>query len=277
MPRTPTGDTNAELAVSLFKKEVVSHGYGAADGWKAIIQLLVTCELWVGKAWLPSHGQPVFRESNDYKLTQQGKPNTALREAELMGNYLASQLGVPQTALCANLGLFIKSLNIQPNNPRGHAFRSIAAEFLSTYGDPALSIEEEVSPHQLFPGVPFNLRSAEPRVDLTVHRGNNLVALCSVRWSYRHDRVDMLEEAAAYMGAARRINSHCQFFGITAEMNPARLKKVVSQTSPLVSHAAMTRLVHVHPPLATTVIGHNGALGNLMSLEQWAADSFNWK
>ena len=194
-----------------------------------------------------------------------------------MGDYLATQLGVPRDSLCANLGLFIKLLKIQPNNPRGHAFRSIVAEYLSTFGDPTLAIEEEISPHVLFPGIPFNLRSAEPRVDLTVHRGNNLVALCSVRWSYRHDRVDMLEEAAVYMGAARRINSHCRFFGITAEMNPARLKKVVSQTSPVVSHAAMTRLVHLHPPLATTVIGHNGVLGHLMSLEQWAADSFNWK
>jgi hypothetical protein len=263
--------------VSLFKKEISSHQYGPESGWKAVIQLLVTCEIWLGRAWAPCHGQPVFRESNDYKLTKQGKPSAALREAELMGNYLAAQLGVPKSALCANLGLFIKSLGIQPNNPRGHAFRSIAAEFLATFGDPELSIGEEISPHQLFPGVPFHLRSAEPRVDLTIHRGNNLVALCSVRWSYRHDRVDMLEEAAAYMGAARRVNSQCRFFGITAEMNPARLRKVVAQTLPVVSHAAMTRLVHVHPPLATTVIGHSGQLEPLMSMADWAADSFNWK
>jgi hypothetical protein len=277
MPRTPTGDANAEHAVSLFKHEIATHSYVGSDAWKAIIQLLVTCEIWAGSAWVPKHGQPVFRESNDYKLTNKGKPNKALHEAELMGNYLAAELSVPQTGLCANLGLFIKSLGIQPNNPRGHAFRSVAAEFLASFGDPALSIAEEVSPHDLFPGVPFNLRSAEPRLDLTVHRGSNLVALCSVRWSYRHDRVDMLEEATAYMAPARRTNAHCRFFGITAEMNPARLKKVITQTAPVLPHAAMTRLVHVHPPLATTVIGHNGVLGHLMSLEQWAADSYNWK
>ncbi|HEX4140977.1 MAG TPA: hypothetical protein VHY09_11555 [Candidatus Methylacidiphilales bacterium] len=277
MPRTPTGDANAERAVTLFKQEIAKHSYSHADAWKAVIKLLVTCEIWAGRAWIPQHGQPVFRESNDYKLLKDGKPSKALHEAELIGNYLAAQLRVPQTALCSNLGSFIKSLNIQPNNPRGHAFRSISAEFLSSFGDPSLTVAEEISPHDLFPGVPFNLRSAEPRVDLTVHRGNNLVALCSVRWSYRHDRVDMLEEAAAYMAPARRINGQCRFFGITAEMNPARLKKVVSQTTPISTHAAMTRLVHVHPPLATTVIGHNGPLGHLMSLEQWAADSFNWK
>ena len=277
MARTPTGDVNAESAVYQFRKEIASRSYTAEEAWKAIIQLLVTCELWAGKSWAPSHGQPVFRESNNYKLNQDGSPNKALREAQLMGNYLATQLGVPQTALCANLGLFIKSLNIQPNNPRGHAFRSLVAEFLTMFGDPALSVAEEASPHELFPGIPFNLRSEEPRVDLTVHRGNNLVALCSVRWSYRHDRVDMLEEAVAYMSPARRINGHCRFFGITAEMNPARLKKVISQTSSVVSHAAMTRLVHVHPPLATSVIGHNGALGHLMSLADWAVSSFHWK
>jgi hypothetical protein len=277
MPRKPTGDANAESAVALFQKQLAAHSYTSADAWKSVIQLLVTCEIWAGGKWIRKHGQPVFRESNDYKLNTKGEPNTALQEATLMGDYLATQLGITRENLCSKLGAFIKPLKIQPNNPRGHAFRSIAAEFLATFGDPALSIAEEVSPHDLFPGVPFHLRSAEPRVDLTVHRGANLVALSSVRWSYRHDRVDMLEEATAYMAPARRINSQCRFFGITAEMNPARLKKVVSQTTPVISHAAMTRLVHLHPPLATSVIGHNGQLGHLMSLQQWAADSFNWK
>src|SRR4029077_11821806 len=117
----------------------------------------------------------------------------------------------------------------------------------------SLVIEEEVDPYSLFPGFTFHLRSAKPRIDIIISRGGQIVALCSTRWTYRHDRVDMLEEAVNYMAAARRGNPRCRFFGITAEVNPARLKKVVSQTAPINPHAAMERLVHLHVPLATTV------------------------
>jgi hypothetical protein len=78
------------------------------------------------------------------------------------------------------------------------------------------------------------------------------------------------------MAAARRVNSHCKFFGITAEVNPARLKKVVTQTAPIHPHPAMERLVHLHVPLATTVINHDGALRNLWDLVDWVNDSPNW-
>jgi len=176
------------------------------------------------------------------------------------------------------MGKFIKDLGIQPNNPRGHAFRSLCATVLERFGDPQLSIQEEVDPHSLFPGHPFNLRSENPRIDIAVHRGTLIVALCSVRWTYRHDRVDMLEEASQYMSAARRANPHCKFFGITAEVNPARLRKVLRETAPLARHAAaMDRLVHLHRPLATSVIGHNAELTHLMDLAEWAADSVHWQ
>ena len=87
----------------------------------------------------------------------------------------------------------------------------------------------------------------------------------------------MLKEAPAYMAAARRDNPDCKFYGITAELNPARLKKVVKQTNPLQRNAAMERLVHLHKPLATTVIGHNGELEHMMDLAEWVRDSVNWK
>jgi hypothetical protein len=83
--------------------------------------------------------------------------------------------------------------------------------------------------------------------------------------------------ASAHMAAARRENPDCKFFGITAELNPARLKKVVKQTSPLQRNADMERLIHLHKPLATTVIGHNGVLEHLMDLTDWVRDSVNWK
>jgi hypothetical protein len=87
----------------------------------------------------------------------------------------------------------------------------------------------------------------------------------------------MIDEASDYLPAARKLNRDCLFFGITAEVNPARLKKVVNQTEAVSRHAAITRLVHLHSPIATSVIGHNGELAHLMDLADWVHDSFRWR
>jgi hypothetical protein len=261
----------------LFQQEMRSRGYSIDEAWKAIVRLLLTCEIWRTPAWIPFHGIPVFRESNDYKINSKGLPSKALSEGILIATYIADELGIPREELCSQIGLFLRGLNVQPNNPRGHAFRSIISEALAAYGDPGLTIQEEVNPYDLFTGIQFHSRSDNPRIDLAVHRGNKLVTLCSVRWSYRHDRVDMIDEAQDYLPAARKLNRDCLFFGITAELNPARLKKVVNQTEPVARYAAISRLVHLHVPIATRVIGHNGELIHLMDLADWVRESFRWR
>jgi hypothetical protein len=277
MPRLGTFNTNAETAVTLFNSRMASEGRKLDQAWLTVSELLMTCENWSAGRWLPFFGQPVLRESNDYKKNKAGDPNKALKESMLIGDYIAEKLGVPRGELCSHIGGFLKGLAIQPNNPRGHAFRSLIAETLSIYGDTDLTVREEVLVHSVYPSFTFALRSPDPRIDLVVLRNQRIVALCSTRWSYRHDRLDMLKEAAAYMAAARGENPHCKFFGITAELNPARLKKVVKQTSALQRNAAMERLIHLHKPLATTVIGHNGVLEHLLDLVEWSRDSVNWK
>ena len=277
MSRQRTSDTNAEKAVTLFKSRMESENRSLDQAWLTISELLMTCEIWAAGKWLDFHNQLVLRESNDYKQNDFGVPNKALKESTLIGDYIAEKLNIPRPELCSKIGGFLKSLEIQPNNPRGHAFRSLVAETLSTYGDISLTVQEEVDPHPLYPGFTFSLRSENPRIDIVVLRQKKIVALCSTRWTYRHDRVDMLEEAAAYMAAARRENPDCKFFGVTAELNPARLKKVVKQTSPLQRNAAMERLVHLHKALATTVIGHDGELNHLMDLSEWVRDSSRWR
>ena len=276
MPRTPTSDRNAEHAVAQYKIDLELHDRTLPTAWLSICKLLMTCKIWRDGGWNHLLGQPVVRESNDYKEKKDGSPNRALVESTLIGDYVATHLGVERSQLCSKLGAFLMNFGQQPNNLRGHAFRSIVAETLAKYGDQTLDIAEEVDPHSLFPGYGFHLRSDTPRIDIVVSRSTRVVALCSVRWTYRHDRVDMLEEAVSYMAGARRMNQNCRFFGITAEMNPARLKKVVKRTAPVERNAAMERLVHLHSPLATTVIGHNGMLKNLWSLNDWVNDSFRW-
>jgi hypothetical protein len=277
MPRKGGSNRNAEAAVDLLVSEMRDRAYGVDDAWKAIVRLLLTCEVWRGHSWIPLHGEPVFRESNDYKLRADGSPTKALEEARMIRDYIAEQLEIPRQNLCSEIGTYLRALNVQPNNPRGHAFRSIVAELLGRFGDQGLIVEEEVDPYGVLKGVPFSYRSAKPKVDIMIWRDSLLVGLCSVRWSYRHDRVDMLEEASMYMPSARRLNPNCNFFGVTAEINPARLKKVVMQTEPVARHAAITRLVHVHPPLATSVIGHDAELADLMDLAEWVRDSKNWR
>src|SRR5262245_38219299 len=114
MPRERTSDINAEQAVAQFKARMQTTGRDLSNAWLTIAELLVTCEVWNG-GWQPFHNQPVVRERNDYKLCGDGSPNTALREATLIGDYLAQKLAINRADLCANIGGFLKGLGIQPN------------------------------------------------------------------------------------------------------------------------------------------------------------------
>ena len=68
-----------------------------------------------------------------------------------------------------------------------------------------------------------------------------------------------------------------RFFGVTAEFGSARLKKVIAQTSPVLRNSAIDRLVHLNPDLPGDVIGKNGDLQQMWSLEQMVRDSHNWR
>jgi len=263
-------------AVRAFTARTTKTSRNADQAWLTIAELLMTCEIWDSGRWRSFHNEPVLRERNDYKESKRGVPTQALKEATLMGDYLAKELGVTRKRLPSKIGGFLKELNIQPNNPRGLAFRSLIANVLAMYGDSTLTVRENINLNQLFPNFTFNLLSTKSRIDIVVSRNDQIVALCSTRWSYRHSRLAMLKEADAYMAAARRVNPNCKFFGITAEVNPARLKKVVKASAPCQRNAAVERLVHLHCPLVTTVIGHNGELKHLMDLAEWAEDSKNW-
>lgn len=275
MPRNPTTNANAEAAVAAFVADLETRSASINEAWLSVCRLLLTCRIWSDGRWKALHGQPVLRESNDYKMARTGAPNKALQEAQLMSDYIAAQMKIPRSDLESNIGQFLMSLGVQPNNPRGHAFRSIVGEILARYGDPNLVIEEAVDPYRLFPRSTFALRSAKPRIDMIIYRHQQIVALCSTRWTYR--RVDILKEAANYIAAARLVNRRCRFFGITAEVNPARLRNVVSQTAPLHRNSVMEKLVHLHAPLATTVINHNHSLQYLWDLVEWVNDSPNWQ
>jgi hypothetical protein len=268
--------SSAKKAVQAFIARTTTDSRSLSSAWLTIAELLMTCEIWDSGTWRPFHTHPVLREHNEYRRNQNGDASSALVEAKLIGDYLAAKLGIRRRSLPFKIGGFLKGLNIQPNNPRGHAFRALIANVLLMYGDSTLIVKENIDLNQLFPDFTFNLLSTKSRIDIAIFRNEQIVALCSTRWSYRHSRLAILKEADAYMAAARRVNPNCKFFGITAEVNPARLKKVVKASAPCQRNAAVERLVHLHCPLVTTVIGHNGELKHLMDLSEWIEDSKNW-
>ena len=279
MAKIGTNDAHANLAVDLHGKLLESNGWGLDKSWLAIAQLLMTCQVWEGGAWQSFHGLPVLMERNNYKKTKTGKPNRDLVDAERVADFIASQLQISQADLCGNLGLFFEHPDIrglQPNNPRGHAFRSIVAETISRFGDSGLTISEEKSPHELFPGFPMPNRSPGAKIDIVVKRGPRVVALVSTRWTYRHDRVDLIDEARAYIPAARSVNPTCVYYGVVAEFGKARLKKVIDQTEAVLPTAALRRLVHIKASLSSGVIERNGDLVHLIDLEEMVNDSWNW-
>ena len=279
MPRRGTTDANAELAVRLYHELLAEHGWQLDRAWLPIATLLMTCDVWSSGGWHTLLGAPVLRESNDYRLTRRGAPNKALAQALQVKQRIAAELATDQEGLCSELGLFFRQPELdglQPNNPRGHAFRSLVAETLAHFGDPALCVVEEVSPRELFPDFNSHGHHRDSRIDIVAKRGARPVALITTQWTYRHTPVGMLRDAEAYMPAARNLNSNTRFFGVTAEFGTARLLKVIGQTRPVRPNAAIDRLVHLNPELPGELIGKNGDLRLMWSLEQMVQDSHNW-
>ncbi len=280
MPRLGTTNANAELAVRLYSELLEERGWQLDRAWLAIAALLMTCEIWDDGKWRSFHDAPVLRESNEYRHTKRGAPSKALTDAVRVKERLAAELAIPKRELCPTLGQFFRRPEIarlQPNNPRGHAFRSLVAETVARFGDPALDVIEAVSPRDLFPGFDPRVHGRDTRIDIVVRRGDRPVALITTHWTYRHTRVGMLRDGEAYTPAARQLNNNCRFFGVTAEFATARLKKVISETSPMRRNATIDRLVHLNPELPGALLGRSDGLREMWSLEQMVRDSYNWR
>ena len=150
---------NAQTAVDLYNQIVQIHGLTGATAWHGIARLLLTTSVWRdGIGWVPFHDFVVYRERNDFKTLGAGAPNTAMRRAEALTAYLASQLGVPRADISSQIGLYWKLPEIstqQPHNLLGHAFRSLIVTILEAFGDPGIKYQEEVDPHRSVSRIPF--------------------------------------------------------------------------------------------------------------------------
>jgi len=275
MPRSE----NAQIAVDMFHDIRIRHELSQATAWQGIARLLMSCEIWDG-AWEPFYDVVVYRERNDFKLNANGEPNACLRRAEELTGYLAHALGVLRADLCASIGSYWRHPSIQglqPHNLVGHAFRSIVVTALQNFGDPSLVYEEEVDPHVLFPGTAFHTRSREPRIDVVASREGTPVAMVSARWRYRHDRVDLVDEAIAYAPAGRRRNPHCKFYAVVGEFAPNRLDKVLAHCPPSNPHPAIDAAVHFSPELLWEGLKENGRTQNLKGLDWLIGETYRWR
>lgn len=268
---------NATIAVNLFRNVIHHNGWGAADAWKAIAVLLLSCRVFEAGGWRPFHGTVVHQERNAFELTARG-PNSALRASQNLTDYLARELGVQN--VCDVLGAYWNEpaiSELQPNNLVGHAFRSIVAEYLRLFGNGRIQYEEEVDPRRLYPGFPFPTRSVDPKIDIVAFAGGVPVALISARWRFRHDRVDIIDEAFAYLPAARRLHPNANVYAAVGEMTSARLQKLTSNSLPLVAGGPLSGVVHFCPGLVTEGLGYALPRGHVLrSLEWLAAESHQW-
>jgi len=274
MPRSP----NAQIAVDLYNSLCEKHGWNAQTAWRGIAMLLLSCEIW-SRGWQPFRNVVVYREANDFKLDRAGDPNVVLRRASALSDYLAAELSIELPHLCEHLAIYWRQPQIspfQPHNLVGHAFRSLTVNILQRFGNPAIQYEEEVDPHKEFPGFDFRTRSKKPSIDIVARKGTRTVSLMSSRWRFRHDRVDVVEEALAYSGAAHRHNPNCDLLAIVGEFAPNRLEKILSNCPPCHPHPPLSAAVHFAPNLISKGLGENGRLAELKGFDWLISRTFEW-
>jgi hypothetical protein len=240
--------------------------------------MLLSCEIYRSK-WEAFHDVVTYVDSNRF-TTGTGGPHATLRRAEQLTVYLAAQLGIDRRDLCQNIGLYWRLPKIrplQPHNPLGHAFRSLTTAALQRFGNPAITYEEEVGPHTEFPGQVFTTRSKHAKIDIVARRENRTVALLTVRWRVRHDRLDVVDEAMAYAPAAHRHNPHSKVYAVLGEFDGGRLRKVLANCPPIFPHAALEAAVHFAPQLIREGLQENGTLEHLRSLEWLIGETYHWR
>lgn len=275
MPRSP----NAQLAVDLYKILKQKQRWDAAGAWKGIAILLLSCEVYVSRSgWQRFHDVVTYVDSNRFSMTAAG-PSATLRSAQRLTAYLAQELQIPEQDLCREIAQYWRQAdtrNLQPHNLVGNAFRSLTAECLRLFGHPEIDYEEEVDPGTEFPGHVFHTRSRNPKIDIVARKNGRLVSLISVRWRFRHDRLDVVDEAIAYVPALRRQNPRGRFYAVIGEFDGGRLRKLLANSAPEMPNAAISAAVHFAPQLIREGLGENGSLEHLRSLEWLIRETFAW-
>ncbi len=265
-----TTEEDRQAVIGVFDQAIYPHGAPSLDeSWLGIYQTLMWHE----------HGLLHVREAND--LRRNGTWQRRARDAEL---YIAGLLGVGGADVAAVVDRMMRLprwRGMQRNNPLGNGLRILIREVLRRWGDPRFEYSEERSARDFFPGIKMPGRSEAPRMDVLATRKGGAEApraICSCKWSIRHDRIsDPTNECQEYKAAAvRRQNMDMLYFVVTNELDLQRLDKVLNQ--PCVDH-----LVHLHLKLTMQLAGTVPASvasavrsGKLMDLTDFVRSTFKW-
>lgn len=149
---------------------------------------------------------------------------------------------------------------LQRQNPLGIAFIASVELLLQRFCGKSLKFMAEVSATDLFPGIHLPGRSLTPKIDLVALEKDVPVAVFSIKWSIRHDRLgDITSECPAYKDAGRRLRRKLEYYVITNEFDPSRLSK-------LLNDSCVDGVVHVKKELVTKIAELNGRLENMIDL-----------
>jgi hypothetical protein len=173
--------------------------------------------------------------------------------AGLAEDYLATQLGIVPSQLPQVVDRMMRLprwAGMQRQNPLGNGLRTLVAEALRRWGNPALDYVQEADATSWFPGITLPGRSATPKIDVLVVKQSTPRAVISCKWSIRHDRIsDPTNECTTYKAAAiQRQITNLDYYVVSNEFSPARLDKVLNQP-------CVDGLVHVHSPLLQAIAG----------------------
>jgi len=266
----PTREETISIANSILKNALAKYNNSLADAWVGIYEALLWYEPVGGGANLPH-----IIDANNLRPSGSGKASKKwIERANNFNNFLANKMSIPSNSVINHVDKLMKHNNfigMQRQNSLGIAFTGLIKYLLEKFGNPSLVNEMEADATLLFPGQSLYGRTSKPRMDLISKKNNEIVAISSLKWSVRHDRLnDVTGECESYKNACKQLDIKIpKFFTITNEFSPSRLQKIIN-------HPCIDGVVHVHKEAVVNVCKLDGRLAKLIDLVDFINSSYNW-
>lgn len=266
MPKPKQSEVCRQLAVQQFETAFFPEGQSLDVAWLGIYQVL----LW----WInPADGDlplPHIIDSDKLRPPRNSTstaPTLWRQRAERVALYIAGHLGLPVKNLPDYFDRLMQTPmyeGAQRQNPLGIAYAGLIKHVIEKYSRSPLTWDTEVKATDVYPGIQLPGRSTTPSIDVLGFDDNRHPAvIISSKYSLRHDRTgDLTSECPVYKSAAMRSRRDLKYYVVTAEMDPARLSKIVNDS-------CIDGVVHIHKPLITEVLGMNGRMKDLVDLRDF--------
>lgn len=256
----PTRKATVDKAVSLLENAEYPNGFNESEYGLGIYQVLMWHEQ------INAFGikrLPHIIDADKLKSKTE-KIKAWQRRAIDFEEYLADRLGCNPDEVHKYINLLFKQPEfegLQGQNPRGIAFVGLIANGIEQFTDLKYKVRTEVDSATIFPGIVFPGRSKAASIDVLVEENRNPVAVVSIKWSVRHDRInDLTNECPAYKAAAQRLSRiDLKYYVVTNEFDRGRLDKILDDT-------CIDGVVHVDKNAVINVCEQNGKLNDLIDL-----------